>query len=113
MRPWPAWSPAPPAGLTTGCRVPWGAWQLEAAGRRYLGFAFDSKALPCWPDRTRFAAFLTSPPRFHDGGGQERSVQRPLHVRAGQQGKRAQRGRIIPTRKVPVACGFCMAVACL
>ena len=37
MRPQPARSPASPAGLTTGCRVPRGAWQMEAAGRRYSG----------------------------------------------------------------------------
>jgi hypothetical protein len=40
---------------------------MEAGGRPYR-LLILTLVWPCWPDRTRFAAFLTSPPRFHDGG---------------------------------------------
>src|ERR1700733_6978328 len=46
------------------------------------------------------------------GWGQERFVQRPLRVRAGQQGTRAQRGYTVPTRAVRLVCGFCSGTVC-
>lgn len=71
MRLQPAWSPASPRGLITGCRAcraERDSWRPQADDTRGLGFAFDFRFCPAGLTRRALLLFLTSPPRFHDGG---------------------------------------------
>jgi hypothetical protein len=103
--------PAPPdvpGRMTAGlcCRVPRAAWQMEAAGRRYSGLTLTlTLVLPCWADRTRFAAFLTSPPRFHDGGVRSATVCAAPFARPG-------RPAGLPVRSAGAQCPHVQSVCC-
>jgi hypothetical protein len=63
----------------------------------------------CWPDRTRFAAFLTSPPQVFMMGGEVRNGLSSAPCASGQASRatRAQRGCIVDTRAVRLVCGSC------
>ena len=86
----------------------------ESLGPWGEGFPRWFPPLPCWPDRTRFAAVpdLASPD-VSGWGGEVRNAleQRPLRVRAGQQGyPRAARVHSACTRDtagVRELCGRC------
>ena len=77
-----------------------------------LDFDFDFWFCPAGLTGRALLLFLTSPPRmFLDGGVRSGTVaRRPLRVRAGQQGTRAQRGYTVDARAVGVLCLGCVGI---